>query len=615
MNRPPSVTFLRPPSPSRRGRPRPRPHQRSSSSGITYAARPSLSLTTPTTSEQSFHNGRKRIPPDKIQKAAELYKDFRMKEGLAQRSPDTSVISPSPSSTGSYLQNYPRPPSSPSQSSRGQTLHSFNDALTDISSVMSFDSQSSRKPKRKNESISYSGQTVAQRVRKRFDPVGKAKTALIRYLGACAVCKAKGISCSLDHHDIERLERVLEPKPEEQQEISPYDIQEYTGDVASGQSTPVITKNLNNDALRGIGFSFTDAELPSEIVFSPTAGDPFLDIPAPSQVIHDYSGSQPADQATLVEDYYSSFQNGSQFPLGSWYNNVWNCAFFGGSCPETFLHAEDLQLHFEDKHFPFTRITPYYRNICTNCFYVNACLTPCKSCFHEVRVNVCGNYIRDPSYPPEPPNRQPSPLPRSDDTSLCYGGIDFYADFESDLGMNSNDSQYIADETNVNMYDDGGAGIYPNTSTTTSNQYAYDSTQPGGDRYRRYSSSISWRANDVFTTPNRHHCSEPKQNLYRQKLLIVASTLLLLLVFGLWTYDSLCVIVCSFAEVLIPSIPALGFISMVVSFLLCWSAKYMKLHRMKRHKPPHCPLHSGTPFSTHCKQILPRLFAHASRIS
>jgi hypothetical protein len=197
MYRPPSATYLRPPTPTRGVRPRPRPHQRSSSSGIPYAARPSLSLTTPTTSEQSLQHEKKPIPSSRVQKAADLYKDFLMKEGLAQRSPDTSAISPSPSSTGSYLQPYLRPPYSPSQSSRGQTQHSYNDAVTDISSVMSFDSQSSRKPKRKNESISFSGHAVTHRTRKKFDPVGKAKTALIRYLGACAVCKNKGIAVSL----------------------------------------------------------------------------------------------------------------------------------------------------------------------------------------------------------------------------------------------------------------------------------------------------------------------------------------------------------------------------------------------------------------------------------
>ncbi|PQE05086.1 hypothetical protein CJF31_00006046 [Rutstroemia sp. NJR-2017a BVV2] len=439
---------------------------------------------------------------------------------------------------------------------------------------------------RKNESISYNGQAVPQRIRKKFDPVGKAKTALIRYLGACPVCKTKGISCSLDHHDIERLERVLDPKLEDQQEISVYGLDDYTGDVASGQSTPVNPKTLTNDALMGIGFSFTDTELPSELVLSPTTGDPLLDIPGPTQPIHDQSGSRPADQRSEVEDYYSSFQHGNQFPLGSWHNGLWNCSFFGGSCAETFSDDEDLQLHFENEHFPFTRISPYYRNICTNCFYVNDDYrAPCVFCLHEVRVNVCGNFIRIPSYPPEPPSRQPSPLLRSDDTSVMYEDFDLYADLESDRGTNTNNSQYNADEVTGDMYDGGGAGMYPSTSTGTSNPYAYDSTQPGGDRYREYSSTICWREKRLFTAPYSDRCVKLKQNLYRQKLLVVISTLLLLIAFGLWTYDSLCFIFWSFAEHLMPSIPALGFIGMVLSFLVSWSAKYLKLHRTKRHKP------------------------------
>jgi hypothetical protein len=86
-----------------------------------------------------------------------------MKEELAQRSPDTSAL----------VQQVPD------------------------SSYMSFDSYSLREPKHKNESPSFSGQAVTHRTRKRFDPVGKAKTALIRYLGACTVCKNKGVTVSL----------------------------------------------------------------------------------------------------------------------------------------------------------------------------------------------------------------------------------------------------------------------------------------------------------------------------------------------------------------------------------------------------------------------------------
>jgi hypothetical protein len=342
---------------------------------------------------------------------------------------------------------------------------------------------------------------------------------------------------------------------------------------------------LTNDALMGIGHNFTDPELPSELVFSPTAGDPLLDIPGPTQPIHDQSGSQPADQRAQVEDYYSPCQNGSQFPLGSWYNGLLYCSFFGGSCPETFSDDEALQIHFANEHFPFTRINPYYRNICTNCCSLNDYPGLCTYCFHEVRVNVCGHFIRIPSYPPEPPNRQPAPLFRSDNNSLFYGDFNLYSDLESDLGTNTNNSQYTTDETNGDMYDDGGAGMYPSTGTRTSNPYAYDSTQPGGDRYRRYSSAISWRANRVFAGPNPHRCFKLKQNLYRQKLLVVISTFLLLLVLGLWTYDSLCFIFSSFAEQLMPSIPAMGFIGMVLSFLVCWSAQYLKLHRTNRHKP------------------------------
>lgn len=65
-----------------------------------------------------------------------------------------------------------------------------------MSSVMSFDtsSQYSGKSGGRNEVVSYHGHTVPQRTRKKYDPVGKAKTALIRYLGACQKCRGSNVT-------------------------------------------------------------------------------------------------------------------------------------------------------------------------------------------------------------------------------------------------------------------------------------------------------------------------------------------------------------------------------------------------------------------------------------
>ena len=189
MYQPPPEAYLQPPS--RRSR----PHRHNLSITTTPAPPLSRQASSSSSSQRAGNVEKKPVPANKLQHASKLYSEFRMKEGLAQRSPYPNATSPS--SIGSFgapgLPGIAGPLTNESRSSRGNTAASTFDALTELSSVISFDSQSSARSGRRNEAFSYQGNAVTQRTRKKFDPVGKAKTALIRYLGACQHCKNRNV--------------------------------------------------------------------------------------------------------------------------------------------------------------------------------------------------------------------------------------------------------------------------------------------------------------------------------------------------------------------------------------------------------------------------------------
>ncbi|TGO92413.1 hypothetical protein BPOR_0003g00110 [Botrytis porri] len=98
---------------------------------------------------------------------------------------------------------------------------------------------------------------------------------------------------------------------------------------------------------------------------------------------------------SLVERYYSVFQNHSQFALAFWDHTAYKCSFLDDYCKETFRDEESLQIHFETSHFQFTRIDPCLRTICTNCSTVGFEST--CNCGGDVKLYIVGNYIRDRS--------------------------------------------------------------------------------------------------------------------------------------------------------------------------------------------------------------------------
>ncbi|ESZ96334.1 hypothetical protein SBOR_3266 [Sclerotinia borealis F-4128] len=560
---------------------------------------PSLLRQTSTSSSSrpAVNINKKPIHPNKIQHASKLYSEFRMKEGLAQLSPDPNATSSS--SIRSYgPPSLPGPLTNASRSSRDMTAPSF-DAVSEFSSVISFDtgSQSSRKSGRRNEAFSYQGNAVAQRTRKKFEPVGRARTALIRYLGACQHCKFRNVKCLLEHHDIESLERAHQSNSTKQESDLQYNdsdppiYESQVQNTASEQATPV-TSHGQYEALRGIGEKFGVApEVPcnGEVLFSPGAFDLEtgfgLDI---------YDSPATLSLEARVTDFYSPTQNGGQFPLGFWHDSTFRCNFLDGDCPQSFAGAEALQTHFETTHFEFTRISPFERLICTRCCRVIDDYA-CK-CGGIVKLFICGNYIRTTQYPTEPPARQPH---------CCYTGLptsitrsessDSSFDLEQGLGFNVNEAQIFDSDANASLYG-GGDNIYPGPNAGGFDAYTYDSTQPGGNRYNGYAWTFTQGAHKAATAPIRYCVMKCRQASKHQKVLIYMLLSLTIILASLQIYDWITLIIISKVDLFLPSMPTLGFIGFLVSFITSWAAKRNHtVHQAKRCKMRRCPLHAFTP--------------------
>ncbi|KAH8816841.1 hypothetical protein F5884DRAFT_666528, partial [Xylogone sp. PMI_703] len=140
---------------------------------------------------------KKIILAAKVEKARLLYRKYLQEEGLAQRNHDAQNVR-----GGAYLDI---PGSTSSRVQRAPSVSTTPD-MGDMSSVISFTETDSQVSGNGREHTTYNGHKVKKRYRSKLSPTAKAKAALVRYLGSCESCKARNVSCPLEHHDVESLE-------------------------------------------------------------------------------------------------------------------------------------------------------------------------------------------------------------------------------------------------------------------------------------------------------------------------------------------------------------------------------------------------------------------------
>ena len=345
-----------------------------------------------------------------------------------------------------------------------------------------------------------------------------------------------------------------------------------------------------NAALLGIGENFDsfapDAFDHTESLSPAGTYDPLAGIAIPHQPPYDLAGQDlTPDAIDNQHSCYQGYQNGAQFPLGVLRQGRFWCQYLKDDkyCQHFFDDAEQLQTHFETAHFAFTRIDPAHRYICSDpdCKYVsqdfiNPCY--CKQ-FNMAELWICGNFIRvgyDERYAPDGQSLLYGEIGSSrctssyDSSSIGYGA-----------GMGQDVNLYFGAGMNTGGQGFGGRSTYTE-STGYSEDYNYATQPPYGQHgngqgygFRRASHHIS----TLFISVTQRLHPKIRHTYYQHKLLLFFIVLLIALTIGIEAQTHflgkiLAVIPSVVGRLRLNlSLPTLGFIGLVVSFVTYWSAQ------------------------------------------
>ncbi len=161
----------------------------------------------------------------------------------------------------------------------------------------------------------------------------------------------------------------------------------------------------------------------------------------------------------VPENPYATYTDNMMFPIGVKRGYTFCCLYLG-HCSASLNNEEELQTHFEQKHFCFTRIDPPQRFVCSSCLGHNQLQSDfCCKCFIEgsVQIWIYGNYIKPPSFHRQAPDRQnlftlTSPSIPFDTASYTSSGIEF----QWDLNMDDDD---LNGGTRYTGFGNGGNGL------------------------------------------------------------------------------------------------------------------------------------------------------------
>jgi len=349
-----------------------------------------------------------------------------------------------------------------------------------------------------------------------------------------------------------------------------------------GQSNALFGLGQNEQLLRTVSIE------PQSSVADPLAGIP-IQIP-------DIDISSPP---------YASYQSGQLVALGV-LRGLYICKYLGYLCEQRFSNPDSLQDHFENSHFPITRIKPAHRYICSRCEYMNDCHTgPCQNCRIDgsIEIWIYGHFISNPSHQRYPPDGQdpfrgamPSsrllypepyafPGPNLDFGQGPRNGGSFTGDFNDDFGFNGDfngdfnggfdgsfnggfgfmdgpNNAFGGDNT---FGDDGSQGYYHNNTHDTPQSGGYQSqgNRSLGARYMAKMGCLSIRS--WYTKALQNH---------RYRFSLLALALLVTIALIIETHDWLIMTVRVFP--FRPNLATMGLIVGLASFATgyaYWSLK------------------------------------------
>ncbi|KAL3418866.1 hypothetical protein PVAG01_09087 [Phlyctema vagabunda] len=460
--RPPARTPLRP-----RQNARPQPAQASSTSSSSPKAeppRPSYPIP---------------IPPQKLNQAVELYRKFLLAE-LLNESP-------------------PR-----SQSKKGRSTASQAETAVSVSTngelvdfgIMSLGDNS-------GSLTAYDGKTVKVNKRSALSPKARAKAELIRFLGACVVCRTRRVQCPFDHHDIAHLDEVYQrqssgspSRSQHQGSQSSNTSCDSSGTVAPESQT--MMRNSQTDTLFGIGeslhYTITDTSM-SELDAQPSIAEPSqrpsvrtAEIERPGPLFDEY--------LTRVENSdfkpYGALMNGENIFIGVFCHVVeengkrigfFQCQHPG--CSSRFDATDKLQEHFAQEHFAYSRLDPNRVYTCVHC---NARLLPqakpseaiCTFCgLTGSKLWIVGSFLGGLYQQQDPPDWQPvgQMAPSGSDTRSYASSDSGGGAFLQPGGPMLNENQIHGNVTTHHGFDYAyPTNTYPEPST---GDYQYGNHQYG----------------------------------------------------------------------------------------------------------------------------------------
>lgn len=540
------------------------------------------------------------IPPDKQDRALELYIEFQsaeLAEGLEQRQNEQrpahnylSVPGPSaPQSTASRTS---------SKRHRAPSVSTTGDGQTEFSSVMSFDgdeSPSSAKA-RQSELRTFDGKIVKQRVRKRLSPKSKAKAALIRYLGSCWVCRKRAVSCPLEHYDIASLEKLHQanlqmrqrrPRSMHQSRSSKSIPRRHARSISTEQAT---ANPQTSDLFSFIGQNpnLLQSSVPYGTqldIQSPGGLDPLSGISPNSAPFY-----QTATEDPIGHSLYSQYQDGAMLAIGVLREGYFKCRYLG-LCNERFNDPESLQLHFERSHFAYTRIDPACRVVCKQCQYIedNMNEISCERCRRtgQFEMWIYGRFIRSPSYWSEGGDGRDAwgYTPTSASYAASHDGLNLDGRNDESGGFNGS----LNGSPNTGNYHFQNFGIGPDSNAT---DYPYlpqnqHQNSPSNNRFQGNNYDYSYRITSHTKFPRviRPEIFPKTKTLGILLFLLVLSsisiTLTLALSFSTSPLSDLqrLVRLPSIASMIVnvkAHMPAVAFMSLVGSFGVCSSVKHVK---------------------------------------
>ena len=571
---------------ARSPQPRPRPHQRPRSLHSTSSPSSSRHSSTPTRP--------KPIPSDKLNKAVKLYSELLLAQMLEQQQ-ETRIYNvgqmniPAPGSSKSA------PSGTLSRMMPASRTSSAYGGTTDPSSIISFDNEGTTSPtSRGQEGKSYDGKTVPIRARKRFTPAGRAETALKRHLSACSKCHTRNVKCSLDHHDIEaikrekrRLERqgIMSPIglpqsgyqsiPRPAHTFSPVSSHDTMGPASTGQF---------REGVEFIGLNRNDHHLIAES--DPSASD----LQSPSQYTDHLSGIRAETTSRLQIDTLNPFaltrvgleinnpasqcKDGALFTIGTQQpNGGFTCSYsLEGGCSHTLENPEVLQIHFERTHFPFTRIDPAHRYVCSKCntFFnmpVNLCVM-CR-CEDTCEIRIYGRYI-NASLDQQFANDDQSLFSPFSPTTNNFSSAGFDVQSTQTLGLNGGmGSSGFGDMTQGGYFSHSSANgfQYPDTFGSSHRNSNSPSDSQTGDF--RLQGNNSFSINAVVEGNFDYFHAKGRQKLHRHRLLAI--TLIMTTTF----ISQVCTAIGARGRAII-SLTIVGFAGMLAAFVgsnACWNVK------------------------------------------